>query len=114
MIKVDYGELSNQSMRNYFNFLVGKVFKIMPLKESGCETLTKYLESLQRELIGNSSLLLFLKDEPQFISLLNIIQYFISNDFSVDECSIEVKRAIRILKEIDNKYFSGGDAVNAK
>ena len=114
MIKVQYGELSNQSMKNYFNFLVGKVFKIMPLKESGCETLTKYLESLHRELIGNSNLLSFLKDEPQFISLLNIIQYFISNDFSNNECSIEVKRAIRILKDIDKKYFSGGDNTDAK
>lgn len=108
MITVEYGELSNQSMSNYFNFLVGKLFKIMPLKESGCETLDKYLRSLQKELIGNSQLLSFLKDEPQFISLLNIIQYFIYNDFTSEECSIEVKRAIRILNDVNKKYFSEG------
>lgn len=108
MIKVEYGQLSNQNMSNYFNFLVGKFFKIMPLKESKCSTLNKYLESLQRELIGNYDLLSFLKDEPQFISLLNIIQYFISNEFTSKECGIEVKRAIRILNDINKRYFDGG------
>jgi len=110
MIIVNYGELSNKSMSNYFNFLVGKFFKIMPLKESGCKTLNVYLKSLQRELIGNAELLCFLKEEPQFISLLNILQYFISNEFTNNECSTDVKKAIRIINSINQKYFSGGDA----
>lgn len=107
-IQVKYGELSNQSLFNYFNFLVGKFYKILPLKEHDCKTLAEYLESLQIELVGNYGLLGVLKDEPQFISLLNIIQYFIENEFDVKTCKREVFRAIRILESINKKYFKEG------
>lgn len=113
MIKVEYGELSNRSLENYFNFLVGKVYKILPLKEQECKTLNNYLESLKVELIGNSELLFILKDEPQFVSLLNIIQYFISNKFDNRTCKREVFRAIRIIESINNKYFKEGDDVKS-
>lgn len=113
MIKVDYGELSNQSLENYFKFLIGKVYKILPLKEQDNNTLSTYLESLKVELVGNYELLEILKNEPQFISLLNIIQYFISNEFDVRVCKREVFRAIRIIESINEKYFMEVDN-NAK
>lgn len=113
MIKVDYSELSNKSLENYFKFLIGKVYKILPLKEQGNNTLNTYLESLKVELVGNYELLEILKNEPQFISLLNIIQYFISNEFDVGVCKREVFRAIRIIESINAKYFMEVDN-NAK
>lgn len=108
MIQVKYGELSNTSLQNYYEFLIGKLFKILPMKEQNCSTLQSYLKSLQRELIGNSRLLYQLKDEPQFISLLNIIQFFIDEEYNIEDCKSEVFRAISIVKDINKKYFKGG------
>ncbi len=105
MMKIDYGELSSKSMENYFNFLVGKIYKILPMKEQNYMTLNEYLKSLQVELVGNSDLLLILKNEPQFVSLLNIIQYFINNEYDNHTCKREVFKAIKIIENIKAKYF---------
>lgn len=108
MIEVKYGQLSPVTFERYFNFLVGKMYKILPMKEENCETLHQYIESLQVELIGNGDLVNILVEEPMFISLLNIIQFFISNEFNVRVCKREVFRAISLIEQINAKYFKGG------
>lgn len=105
MIEIKYGELSKRSLERYFKFLINKVYKILPMKEEKCDTLKQYLESLQVELIGNSELLEFLVDEPQFISLLNIIQYLISCEYDNQVCKREVFKAIKLIENINSKYF---------
>lgn len=105
MIEVKYGELSKKSLQRYCKFLINKVYKILPMKEEKCDTLKQYLESLQVELIGNSQLLEFLVDEPQFISLLNIIQYLISDNYDNKVCKREVFKAINLIEEVNKKYF---------
>ena len=42
------------------------------------ESLKSYLESYQRELIGNMDLVPLLVDEPKFITVLNTMQFLIS------------------------------------
>ncbi|MDF2951043.1 MAG: hypothetical protein K0S18_626 [Anaerocolumna sp.] len=105
MIEVKYGLLPNESFCRYFDFLINKTYKILPLKEECSETLIDYLESFQRELIGNKELVSILKDEPQFVSVLNTMQYLIDNEYSVKICKKEVFKSIRILKDINKKYF---------
>ncbi len=105
MIEIKYGELPKKSLERYFKFLVNKVYKILPMKEEKCDTLKQYLESLQVELIGNSELLSFLTDEPQFISLLNIIQYLITCEYDNKACKREVFKAIKLIESINSKYF---------
>lgn len=102
---VKYGELPNRIFENYFKYLIGKLYKILPLKESNCETLKQYLENLQLELIGNYELIECLKEEPQFVSVLGIIQYMISNDFDSKTCKKQVFTAIKIIENIDKKYI---------
>lgn len=109
MIEVKYNLLPRKSMENYFEFLVGKVYKILPLKEENCITLNTYLSDLKDELLGNSELLLFLTEEPQFISLLNIIQFLISNEYDQKKCKRKVFAAIRIIESINSKYFKDGE-----
>lgn len=110
MIKVEYEELSKKSLENYYSFLIGKFYKILPLREQGCQTLKSYLTSLSNELIGHSWLLNDLKYEPMFISLLNILQFFIHEDCDIKTYKSEVFRAIRLIQDIQNKYFiNGGD-----
>ena len=49
-------------------------------------------------------------DEPKFISVLNTMQFLISEEYSVSVCKKEVFKCIRILEDINNKYFKDGDS----
>lgn len=105
MIEVKYGLLPKENFCRYFEFLINKTYKILPLKEEKSDTLKSYLESYQRELIGNMDLVPMLVKEPKFITVLNTIQYLISEEYSDKVCKREVFKCIRILEEINEKYF---------
>lgn len=108
MIEVKYGLIPKESFCNYFEFLINKTYKILPLKEEKSKTLKSYLESLLRELLGNKELVNILVGEPQFITVLNTMQFLISEEYTVKVCKKEVFKCIRILEEINSKYFKGG------
>lgn len=110
MIEVKYGLIQKESFCNYFKFLINKTYKILPLKEENSNTLISYLEGYLRELVGNKELIAVLVDEPQFVTVLNIIQYLISETYSVETCRKEVFRCIRILEKINTKYFKAGES----
>lgn len=109
MIEVKYGLIPNENFCRYFKFLINKTYKILPLKEANADTLQSYLESYLRELIGNKELIKFLVNEPRFITVLNTMQYLISEEYTISVCKREVFKCIHILEEINDKYFSGGD-----
>lgn len=109
MIEVKYGTLPDEALINYLNFLVGKFFKILPLKEQREETLLSYLESLQREMIGNKSLIPVLKKHPDFITLLNTLEYFITHkDADHAVYKKEVFKCINIIKKLQRDILSRG------
>lgn len=108
MIEVKYGLLPSESFCRYFEFLINKTYKILPMKEEKSKTLKAYLESYLRELIGNRELVGVLVNEPQFITVLNTIQFLISEEYSNEVCKKEVFKCIRLLEKINEKYFKGG------
>lgn len=108
MIEVRYGELPKENFCRYFEFLINKTYKILPLKEENSDTLKSYLESYLRELIGNKELIKALVDEPRFVTVLNTMQFLISEEYSTSVCKREVFKCINILKEINEKYFKEG------
>lgn len=110
MIEVKYGLLPNETFCRYFEFLINKTYKILPLKEENSETLKAYLESYLRELIGNKELVEILVNEPRFVTVLNTMQFLISEEYTVEVCKQEVFKCIHILKQINNKYFKEGDS----
>ena len=105
MIEVKYGLLPKENFCKYFEFLINKTYNILPLKEEKSDTLKSYLESYLRELIGNQELVSVLVDEPKFITVLNTMQFLISEEYSDKVCKKEVFKCIRILEEIKEKYF---------
>ena len=109
MIEVKYGLLPKESFCRYFQFLINKTYKILPLKEENSITLKSYLESYLRELIGNKELVSILVDEPKFITVLNTMQFLIAEEYSDKICKREVFKCIRILEEINEKYFKEGE-----
>ena len=108
MIEVKYGMLPKENFCRYFEFLINKTYKILPLKEEKSDTLKSYLESYLRELIGNKELVSIMVNEPKFVTVLNTMQFLISEEYSVKVCKREVFKCFRILEEINEKYFKEG------
>lgn len=104
MMTVRDMDLQDNLVRKYMRSLVGQFYKILPIKESGEPSLGKYMESLQRELIGCKDLIIALNHDELFLSLLGILQYLIDNECTVDTVRCEVFKAITICKKLQKKY----------
>ena len=97
--------LPNELIRNYFHHLVNCYFKILPIREDEEKTISVYLESLKAEMLGCGSLLNSIKNDPAYMTLLSILQYFIDHpDCDIAQVRREVFRAIRICNKIAEKY----------
>ena len=58
-MKTKYGaEVDNKALIEYFEILIGKSFKILPMFEKEVESLPKYLDYLMIEVAGGNELLL--------------------------------------------------------
>ena len=97
-------ELPNKMVSNYLGSLIGLFYKILPIKESGEPSLMKYMESLQREMIGCHDLIIALNNDELYLSLLSILQYLIDNDCDTGIVKTEVFKAINICKKLQRKY----------
>lgn len=104
MIKTKYYAIPNAYFANYFNFLIGRVWKILPMSEENNQHLQEYMEGLQRELIGNMNLVEDLKHDGYFIVLLNKIEYLINEEYTHEVCRKEVFECISIIEKIQKKY----------
>lgn len=104
MIKTKYCEIPNEYFANYFQFLIGRVWKILPMSEEDNKHLKDYMEGLQRELIGNMNLVEDLKYDGYFITLLNKIEYLISEECEHETIRKEVFECIDVIKKIQKKY----------
>lgn len=104
MMTVYNVEISDRMVANYINVLVNRFYKILPIKESGEDTLKRYLESLLREMVGMKDLISYINDDDRYLSLLAIVQYFIDHDTDVATVRTDVFKAISILKKLQKKY----------
>lgn len=105
MIETKYDVIPNQYFANYFNFLIGRVWKILPMNEEDNIHLKDYMESLQRELIGNMNLVESLKYDGYFITLLNKIEYLINEKCEHETLRKEIFECIDLIKKLQTKYF---------
>jgi hypothetical protein len=53
-----FGLVTKDQLQSYLSKLIGRIFKIIPMNEEGVDTLGSYVESLVRELFGNSKVFL--------------------------------------------------------
>lgn len=98
---------NQQLLYNYFKNLVNSFFKILPIKEEKPETLSVYMKSLQRELIGCKHLVTGMDEEPAFLSLLAILQYLIDYpECEQHEVRREVFRAISLCNKLKATYLT--------
>lgn len=104
MIIVNYGMLPDECFSNYLNYLIGQLYKILPIHENEPETLSSYLESLQIELIGNQDLIKKIRYDANFLKLLGTIQYFRNNECEHKVYRKEIFKCINIIKKLLQKY----------
>lgn len=97
--------ISEELLHNYFRSLVNCFFKILPIRESGEDSLPVYMQSLQAELIGCKELIHVLNDDAGFLALISILQYLIDHpECSVREVKREVFKAISICNKLKAQY----------
>ena len=97
--------LSSAILNNYLRNLVNLFFKILPIRESEEPSLQTYMESLQAELIGCSDLIVSLKHDAMFLSLISILQYLIDHaNEPVQIYRREVFKAISICNKLKARY----------
>ena len=101
--------ITSDLLRNYFRNLVNQFFKILPMRESDEKSLYIYMKSLQSELLGCRALIPDIRDNPQYLTLLAILQYLIDNpSCSVTEVKREVFRAISVCNKMKSVYANMG------
>jgi hypothetical protein len=107
MVKVNYDAINDdQFFLNYLNFLIGRVYKILPISEDEPVTLKSYLDSLVLELLGSKDLILKLKKDASFLSLIATLQSLSENQYSHNVIRSEVFKCIDIIKKLIDRYIT--------
>lgn len=99
-------KVPDKALESYLQSLINKVYKVLPMKEEGCETLDAYLLSLENELIGCYKLWGVLENEPQFLAVINVVKYLATEEYDVVVCKREVFKTIHLIESINKKYFA--------
>jgi len=89
--------IPDKSLNEYLEDLVGKIYKILPLKESEIDTLNEYIKSLQLEIIGSLNIF---DNDAKIMTVINTLQYFIDNEYDTKTCKREVFKCIKIVKKL--------------
>ena len=97
-MKDQHPSVPNQLFENFLYRLVGRFFKIMPLKESGSPTLDLYLQSFKVGLIVCNSVMESTGYNGSCLQLIDVLQYFLENDYDNETCHREVMKCIGIVK----------------
>ena len=103
-------EVFEMSLPNYFQYLVNHFFKILPMKESGEETLAQYMSSLRFEIMGFNRLFTETNYNAYVVTLLSILQGLIDEPESdVSVFRREVFHAINICNKLQEMYGEAGE-----
>lgn len=97
-------DLPDEMLDKYLKRLVGRFFKILPIKESDGGTLADYMRGFQAELLGAGDVVACLHNDEAFLSLVSILQYLIDHECSTKETRREVFNAISICKDLRKRH----------
>jgi len=102
--------LSNELLGNYFERLVNKFFKILPMRENAEESLSVYVQSLLAELLGAGNLIPNMKNDADYLTILAVLQYLTDHPkCKVSDVKREVFGAISVCNKLRLRYVSEVD-----
>lgn len=90
------GNIENKYLIKSFDKMIGKVFKILHLKEENCITLDKYVDSICRKFIGASNLYF---DEEILMIIYVLKGMDLNNHNSIRSDVFEIIKILESLKE---------------
>jgi hypothetical protein len=93
-------KISSELLDNYFDLLINKLFKVIPMKENNSNTLNEYLRSLRIEILGYISLSELFNNDAKFLSIVNTIEYLSNNEINEKICKREIFKCISIIEKI--------------
>ena len=101
-----YGtEISRKMTVSRVDELINQFYKILPMKENGSTTLTQYISSLLREMLGMKELMLEWHEDGWYVSLCGILQHLLDNPgCGTDVVRSDVFKAINMIKLLQKKY----------
>jgi hypothetical protein len=106
-METKYGQLPDEMLVTYVNGMVAKIYKMMPMKEQGIKSLSKYIEATLRELVGQKELIDKLKSNEEFLSILGILEGLLNQeDFS--KFRSDVFKIITLIEKL--KLSLGGNS----
>lgn len=102
--------IQNYMVAQYLERIIGRLYKILPLKEDGEDTIQEYIDGLLTELVG-VDLIDCMPDQPYYMSVVAIVAYLNDN---IQTCPVKkvrrnVFRAISLCKKL-KIACEGGEA----
>lgn len=104
MVNTKYNPISDELVGNYFQGLINKFYKILPMSEEKSPTLRQYIESLQWELTGNQEVICIIRNDGQYAQLIGTLES-LNESAEIKYVKREVFKCIRIIEQLNNKYF---------
>jgi hypothetical protein len=105
-METKYGQLPDEMLVAYANGMISKVYKMMPMKESKTETLTRYIESTLREFIGQKELTFKLRDSEEFLTILGIMESLLNQD-DFTKFRSDIFKIINLIKKLEMQLGGG-------
>lgn len=109
-------KVDSATLKKYFEVLVNKIFKILPIVENNEASLESYLDSLFIEVSGCRELITVISDDPMYISMLSTLTW-IKNHVNDKDCTFkrirrEVFHTISICKKLEDQTLTEHDGGN--
>lgn len=106
-MEININYIGNQFLINYLNFLINRVYKCLPMKENEEPTLSLHINSLLREIIGNQNLIVQLKNNANFVSLIGKLNYLaITKNIDLKTYRKDIFDCIALIEKIKEEVFS--------
>ena len=97
-----------EAEERYLHALVGKIFKLLPIREEGDEdAFMAYAQGLQRELSGCETVLRRVACDPDWVSILAILANIIEGDVAFARFRRDVFRMISLCEKLISRHFYG-------
>lgn len=101
-------DISSVMVDNYLFAAVNKVYKILPLKEHGEETLGKYIHSLVREMLGCHEMIEVFQNDSRYLDVVGALHYMSGHieEMELEDVKSDVFRCINLIKNLRRQYIS--------
>lgn len=101
-------EIDECAEESFMRDLIGKFYKILPLREKNEPTLDQYIDALMREIIGFKYISKRIASDGRYAALVSTLAFFLHEHPAVDVVKADVFKSISLIKKMNEKYFAGG------